>query len=231
MARVPRSLSVKEGFSVHKVWRGHNKEWNLGTTEQKKKYLEYLNEDIESPRFQLASTLHAVTLMSNHSHEIVKIHRLVSFSNHMRRHHTRYGMHFNRSNNRCGKVAQDRPHTCLIENDYHEMKAVFYVHANPMRAGIVGDSRDYVWSTHKLYAFGKREEWMRNVSFPEWYMRLGKTMKDRQKKYRIFFARFLKESSNQRQNFLKSRFFGSLQWMEDLEEEIKEWRQRYVPPI
>ncbi len=230
MPRIPRALLIRNGFSVHKVWRGHNKEWNLGTEAQKTKYLNYLNEDIESSRFKNASTLHALTLMSNHSHEVAKIHDLPLFSNHMRRHHSKYGMRFNKENNRCGKVAQDRPHTCLIENDYHEMKTVFYVHANPMRAGIVGDSRDYVWSTHRLYAFGKKEKWMKNIVLPTWYIKLGKTMQERQKKYRSLFARFLKDTNNQKQNFLKNPFFGSPYWTENLLSEIKEWRKESSPP-
>jgi len=230
MARIPRSLSVRDKYSVHKIWRGHNREWNLGTIRQKGKYLKYLNEDIESKRFNGAISLHAITLMSNHTHEVAKVHNTAEFSKHMRRHHSRYGMFFNKENNRCGKVAQDRAKTCLIEDEHHEMRTVFYVHANPVRAGIVGDSRDYAWSTHKLYAFGKREEWMKHVVFPEWYKKLGKTMQERQRKYRSLYARFLKETNNQKQSFLNNLFFGSPSWVETQYESVKEWRETHSPP-
>lgn len=230
MPRIPRSLSVVPKLSVHKVWRGHNKEWNLGTEAQKLKYLQYLNEDVESEKFKKASQLRALTVMSNHTHEINEVLNQVSYSNHMRRHHSRYGMYFNRLMNRCGKVAQDRPHTCLLESSYHEMIAIFYVHANPLRAGMVKDMRNYRWSTHNLYAFGKKQPWMKHVVFPKWYLALGKSMEQRQRKYRALFARYLKDTNKQKLFFLKRRFFGSPDWVEKKQHLVREWRLAHAPP-
>ncbi len=82
MARVPRKLTVQAGLSVHKVWRGHNKEWNLGTAPQKERYLEFMNQDLESKKYEAGSVLEAVTVMSNHGHEAsdVKDQKLYSKS-------------------------------------------------------------------------------------------------------------------------------------------------------
>ncbi len=227
MARVPRKLCIIENFSVHKVWRGHNKEFNLGTASQKEKYLEYLNDDIESERFKNACELQALTLMGNHTHEVDKILSQKLFSEHMRRHHSRYGMYFNRSNDRCGKVAQDRPHTCVLEDSEHEMLTVFYVHANPIRANIVGDARNYYYSTHNLYAFGKRKPWMKHVVLPAWYMALGKNMTERQKRYRELFAKYLRDYGLYKRNFLKRHFFGTSAWMDAHEDLVKQWRKEH----
>ncbi len=188
MARVPRSLTVLPNFAVHKVWRGHNRENNLGSDEQKAAYVDF-NQDVESEKYQQGSTLNAVTLMSNHCHEVFKVSDPGLYSKHMRRHHSRYGMYFNRMMNRCGKVAQDRPHTTLLENSHREMETVFYVHANPVRAKMVKDARNYPWSTHQLYAFGKRAEWMKHIELPDWYFRLGVSAEQRQRAYRRLFAR------------------------------------------
>ena len=44
MARVPGYLTVVEGMSVHKVWRGHNREWNLDGERDKVVYTEGVGE-------------------------------------------------------------------------------------------------------------------------------------------------------------------------------------------
>lgn len=225
MARVPRSLSVLPGFGVHKVWRGHNKEPNLGSDEHKTKYLEFLNKDLESEKYDVGCALQALCLMTNHTHEILGVKKVPEFSNHMRRHHSRYGMYFNRLNERCGKVAQDRAWTCLLADEDHEMRAVFYIHANPIRAGIVKDARDYHWSTHQLYAFGKRPDWMRNVILPSWYLRLGDNAEQRQRKYRQLFAAYLKEFGTKTQMFLRKLFYGPTLWIEQRQQVISKWRR------
>ena len=223
-------MTVLPNFAVHKVWRGHNREYNLGTAAQKETYLEFFNLDFESKKYKQGSVFHAATLMSNHSHEVSKVTNPSLFSNHMRRHHSRYGSYFNKLSNRCGKVAQDRPHTTLLENSHHEMETVFYVHANPIRAKIVKDARNYFWSTHRLYAFGKREAWMRNIELPEWYLNLGKNSTQGQHVYRKLFNRYLAEKGATRQSFLKRRFFGSLLWCASREAAISDWRREHDSP-
>jgi len=210
------------------VWRGHNKEWNLETAQQKERYLEIMNQDLESKLYEAGSVLEALTLMCNHGHELSKVQCQKLFSNHMRRHHGRYGRYFNDLKNRCGKVAQDRPHTTLIADDHHKMTCVFYIHANPHRANIQ-DAERYEYSTHKLYAYGKRSNWMRKVVLPSWYLKLGKTMLQRQRAYRKLFAQYLKSSGLTKQSFLKKRFFGPLLWMHQNEKQVSEWRKSREP--
>jgi len=188
----------------------------------------FLNTELEKEG-QHQNPFNAATLMSSHTHEIFGIGDQVSFSEQMRRHHSKYGMFFNKKHDRCGKVAQDRPKTCLIENDYHEMQTTFYVHANPVRAKMVNNAANYKWSTHKLYAFGKREAWMRNVVFPKWYMSLGRTPKDRQKKYRRLFDAYLRNIGLIKQDFLHAKFYGSPAWTEELRKVVSEWRESHDP--
>lgn len=188
-----------------------------------------MNEDIESWRFSNAAQVTAICLMSNHTHEVLKINSQQLFSKHMRRHHSRYGMLFNRESNRCGKVAQDRPKTCLIEDISHQMRAIFYIDANPIRAGIVQDPAQYRWSTYKLYAFGKKEPWMRNISIPDWYKRLGRTAADRQRAYRRLFAKYLKAEGLRKQYFHQKLFYGSHLWVRKQESLEKQWRMEHDP--
>jgi len=226
MPRLPRKWILEEGLALHKVWRGHNREWNLKTDCEKLKYLSVLNEELAKQD----NPLNGLSLMNNHSHEQYSLVELESFSNFMRRHHGRYGQYFNRIHGRKGKVAQDRPFTSPIEDDAHEMETLFYIHANPLRAKMVKDAKDYRWSTHRLYAFGLREGWMKQVRFPGWYMRLGPTMKMRQKKYRKLFDAFLRTYGLIRQDYT-TYGIGCLAWVLARRESILERvRQSHGPP-
>ena len=219
MPHIPRNLIIEEGFQTHKIWRGHNKEWNLEAFDEKAAYLNYLNKLLPKQENELNSYV----LMSNHSHEQYEIQDLHQFSNLMRNHHSRYGMYFNKKHKRDGKVAYQRPKTCLIESDEYSMRATFYIHANPVRAGITKNAANYKWSTHKLYAFGKRDNFTKHVKFPHWYMALGKTPEQRQKTYRKLFDAYLREYGIIQQDFLKKNFFGSFLWTKGLSERVKEW--------
>jgi putative transposase len=220
MARIPRSITVTKDQSVHKVWRGHNKEWNLGKDEDKLKYLKFQIQDYVKYEADKGAELHAFCLMSNHAHEVYHVKDQPEFSNHMRRHHGRYGQYFNKKNGRSGKVAEDRPKTNAIQDGDHEMTTIFYIHANPIRANIVKDARNYLWSTHNLYAFGKRPKWMKHVKFPKWYLSLGRNATQRQKKYRKLFASYLKRTGRFKQDFIKKLFIGTDLWIENKRREV-----------
>ena len=172
----------------------------------------------------------ALCLMSNHTHEIVHINEVKSFSMQMRRHHSRYGMYFNKKHKRSGKVAEDRPKTFLLGSHEDSMKVTFYVHANPLRAKMVKDAKDYEWSTHKLYAFGTRPKWLKHFEWPEWYLALGKNWAQRQKMYRKLFDAYLKEYGLIKQWSLYQNFVGPTLWKLPLQEKVLEWYRSHAPP-
>lgn len=226
MPRIPRHLTVMPDYQVHKIWRGHNREWNLKASHEKQKYTDLINDELtHSP-----NALHTVVLMSNHTHEIYTVTDVPKFSNEMRRSHGRYGMYFNRLHRRCGKVAQDRPRTCTIEADDYAMRATFYIHANPLRAKIVKDANHYKWSTHSLYAFGKRLPWMKRVVLPGWYLALGDTMLARQRRYRRLFDEYLEEVGLRKLSFHQRPFYGSQAWQLPYLRSITAWRRRDLAP-
>ena len=224
MPRVPRGLIIEEGFQTHKMWRSHNREWNISESDEKEAYLNELNDELKKKH--QTNELNALTLMSNHTHELFHINDKIEFSNMMRTHHSRYGMYFNQKHKRRGKVAYERPKTCLIEDDQYSMTATFYIHANPVKAGITKNAANYRWSTHKLYAFGKYEKFMKYVVFPRWYMDLGKSWPERQRKYRTLFDAYLREMGLIKQAFLHGYFYGDHLWMLELSKKVLEWRKK-----
>ena len=225
MPRKPRSLVLFDGCTAHKVWRTHNKEYYLQSYRVKKLYIDSLiktqKNDVEDYE------LNAITLMSNHVHEIMKVFQVQIFSDLMRNHHSRFGLVYNKTHKRCGKVAQERPHTTCFEDDSHSMEAVFYTHANPYKAGMVKEGQMYYWSTHMYYAFGKKPKFLEGVKFkfPSWYMNLGDTFEKRQREYRILFNKYLKKVLGQKiyNRFSKIYFHGSPMWNFVKEQVIKSY--------
>ena len=117
MARKPRSLVLFDNCTTHKVWRAHNKEYYLQSDSIKQLYIDSLLKVQKTD--QNDYELNALTLMSNHVHGVIKISTVKTFSNLMRNHHSRFGLVFNQIHKRCGKVAQERPHTTCFEVDSH----------------------------------------------------------------------------------------------------------------
>lgn len=222
MARLPRSFTVKAGYEIHKTWRGHNREPNLCNSEDKEFYLQTLQEELEKD--DAPASLNAISLMTNHEHEILKVNNQPGYSNLMRRHHSRYCARFNRKYKRSGQVGEGRPKTSLIQNEQYSINAVMYAHANPLRAGIVKDAAAYPWSTHALYAFGHRQSWMKVIRFPKWYIALGKTPAERQAKYRSMFARYLaKEKDIYRAIIASQNYWGDPEWKAIQEDCSRTW--------
>jgi len=221
MPRIPRYLIIEDGFQAHKMWRSHNKEWNISADDEKEAYLNELNCQLKKDA--QTNELNAYNLMSNHTHELFDIQDRIEFSNLMRNHHSKYGMFFNKKHKRQGKVAYERPKTCLIENDEYSITATFYIHANPVKAGITKNAANYKWSTHRLYAFGKRDRFMEYVKFPLWYMNFGKTWIERQTKYRKMFDAYLRDLGLIKLNFLSKYFYGDPLWVFEVSQKVSEW--------
>jgi putative transposase len=224
MSRIPRNLIIEEGYQTHKMWRSHNKEFNISSNDEKENYLENLVRELEKK--DQDNELNAYTLMSNHVHEVFDIKSLARFCNMMRNHHSRYGKYFNNKHKRRGKVAYERPKTCLIESDEYSMTATFYIHANPLRAGLVKDACNYRWSTHRLYAYGKRDRYTRHVRFPGWYMRLGKSFEQRQRVYRELFDGYLRQMGLIKQAIFEEPFLGSALWKYESMKRVRDYLKR-----
>lgn len=238
MPSKPRSKILFDNCTTHKVWRGHNKEFVLATENCKETYLLQLKESIDLKIFEDIS-LNALCIMGNHTHEMFTIGKVQRFSNLMRRHHSKFGIYYNRLNKRSGKVAESRPHTTCFEEDEFSMEAVFYVHANPLRANIIKDERGYAWSTHMLYAYGKLSSALKKLNlkfkFPKWYIELGKTSKERQARYRKLFAQYRKNNSEHYRKFSKILFVGNARWEiaknESIQQYLREMRERLKEDI
>lgn len=168
--------------------------------------------------------INAYCLMDNHSHELNHyLESSIYLSDYMRRSHSQFGRVFNDLNNRSGKVAESRPKTPLIEDWEHLMRVHFYIEANPVRAGKIPleKLKNYKYCSYRYYAYGIEDEYTKMLTPPEWYLALGKTARERQKKYRKLFAAYLREQGLIAPPGFSKDFIGSPFWIQEQKDRVK----------
>ncbi len=69
---------------------------------------------------------------------------------------TTYTRRFNLEHFQSGHLFQGRYKSILVENDAYLMQLSYYIHNNPLRAGIVKRLIDYRWSSYSAYAYNRR---------------------------------------------------------------------------
>ena len=78
-----------------------------------------------------------------------------------------------------------------MKKDDYFLQCGQYIELNPVRAGIVKDPKDYLWSSYHAYADGIYNP---IVALDQFYEDLGKTMDERKAKYRLFLDSALRRA-------------------------------------
>jgi putative transposase len=94
--------------------------------------------------------LYAWALMDNHYHLFLRVPH-ADLSQGMHDLNSAYVSVYNRRHRRCGPLLQGRFKGILVQNKYHYWELTRYVHLNPVRAGLVNDPEEYLWSSCAFY--------------------------------------------------------------------------------
>ena len=97
----------------------------------------------------------------------------------------RYVQYFNYQYQRSGTLWEGRYKSCLVQAESYLIEVYRYIELNPVRAKMVEDPSDYVWSSYQINALGKTSDLC--TPHPE-YLRLGATNDERMKNYRALFS-------------------------------------------
>ena len=228
--RIPRSIQLHQEFGfVHKYWRCHNREFLLEDNAVKSTYMNCTKYALLHKSSGSNVKLHSYCLMDNHTHMQMSYNESSGWlSSFMRISHAKFGLSFNREHKRSGKVANERPKTPLIENTEYLMRVHFYIEANPVRANKISFKklRFYKYSSYRFYAYGTKDSWSELLTTPEWYLELGKTAVERQRKYRKLFLEYLQESLTKKSQEMLQLFIGSPLWKEQMFEKAKDLIQK-----
>jgi putative transposase len=90
--------------------------------------------------------------MSNHYHLQIRTNQQ-NLSKTMQWIGTTYTRRFNLKHFSCGHLFQGRFKSILVQNEAYLMQLSYYIHRNPLRAGLVNRLADYRWSSYRTYAY------------------------------------------------------------------------------
>jgi len=94
--------------------------------------------------------MHAFCLMPNHVHLLFSPQENNLYDA-MRDLFSRYAMRFNLKYERKGHLFGGPYRQAVCLDDGYLLSASLYIHLNPVKAGLVSDSRSYRWSSSRLY--------------------------------------------------------------------------------
>ena len=128
--------------------------------------------------------IHAWVLMTNHVHLLCTPRAENAVSRMMQSLGRQYVRYFNFSYRRSGTLWEGRFKSCLVQEENYLLQLYRYIELNPVRAGMVQQPSDYVWSSYSINALGKSSELCTHHPL---YLALGSDLKERQANYRDLF--------------------------------------------
>jgi len=173
MARVARVVVV--GIPHHVTQRGNNQQVVFACDEERRTYLRTLRH--HSARHHL--TLLGYCLMSNHVHLIAVPSQTNSLALALGRTHNDYArwVHVRRCTS--GHLWQNRFYSCPVSGT-HLWRALRYVERNPVRAGLVREAGEWLWSSAQTHLSGadaagllELSDWQAAFTVEEWRRELG----------------------------------------------------------
>lgn len=109
--------------------------------------------------------------MSNHVHFLCTPQQNGVISQMMQSLGRKYVRYFNYQYQRTGTLWDGRYKSCLVQAERYLLEVYRYIELNPVRADMVDDPADYVWSSYQINALGKESELC--TPHPE-YLRMGR---------------------------------------------------------
>lgn len=150
MPRAPRI--VVPDAPHHVTQRGNRREQVFFSDADRRMYLRLLGEYCGKHSLEVL----AYCLMPNHVHLVVVPHTVEALGVALKPIHLRYAQHINWTRSLSGRLWQGRFFSCPMDEP-HLFAAIRYVERNPVRAGMVGKSEAYPWSSAAVHCAGRRD--------------------------------------------------------------------------
>ncbi len=132
-----------EGALYHVTSRGDRREAIYEDDSDRARFLELLGEVAGGFNW----VVHAYCLMSNHYHLLIETPD-GNLSKGMRQLNGVFTQYSNRRHRRSGHLFQGRYKAILVDADRYLLELARYVVLNPVRAGMVADAGDWLWSSY-----------------------------------------------------------------------------------
>lgn len=184
MPRQPRLTLAGEAH--HVIQRGNNKQAIFFCDADRRLFLTEFGEALT----KYDCRLHAYALMTNHIHLLITPGRDEAIGQLMQSLGRTYVGYINRTYQRTGTLWEGRFKSTIVDAEDYVMACYRYIEANPVRARMVADAGDYVWSSYSANALGEANSL---ISDHDVYIGLGHTAEIRRTEYRALFAEGLGE--------------------------------------
>ncbi len=153
MARKPR-IHLPGGF-YHVVLRGNGGQDIFFSAEDRNHFFLLMQRGIS----RYGHRVHGFCCMTNHVHLLIQVAD-EPLSKIMQNLSFRYTRWINKHQKRMCHLFQGRFKAILIDADEHLLELIRYIHLNPVRAGLVKQVDDYVWSSHHAYMGKETLPWL-----------------------------------------------------------------------
>ena len=176
------------GALYHITSRGDRREPIFADDKDREKFLVTLAEVVK--RFNWLC--YAYCLMTNHYHLMIETPE-ANLSKGMRLLNGMYTQAYNRRHRQVGHLFQGRFKSILVDRDAYLVELSRYVVLNPVRAGMVKDSKSYRWSSYRAT--------VGEVAVPTWLgadvllAHFGKKRVDARRRYSQFVREGLRQES------------------------------------
>lgn len=176
-----RGRIVEPGLPHHIIIRANNRRRLFTRTRDYELFIELLEKALKKTSCQL----HSLTLMTNHVHAIVTAPTKEALAQFVASVSQPYALRRNRARAGSGKLFEERYKRWPLKTEIKLAVATTYCDANPLRAGMVQDPRDYPWSTCALHAGepGRARIPERIWTPSPFYLALGATPEERARRY------------------------------------------------
>lgn len=176
------------GEIYHVVNRGNNRQAIFLESSDQRHYLRCLYHY----KIKYAFRLFAFCLMTNHIHLLLRVSEQGTVSKIMQSLTVAYNRWYNFKYKSSGHVWQGRFSSSLVSDDEYLLTAMQYIEQNPLRAGMVNNIGDYLFSSYRLnvrHANSKLIDRNNNPAFQQ----LGADDPERCLAYREMMSRRLDE--------------------------------------
>jgi putative transposase len=213
MARLPRY--VIPGQPQHIIQRGNNRQVIFAGDADYQFFRDSLVE--AAGRFGLA--IHAYVWMTNHIHLLATPAYEDSISKTFQSTGRKYVQYFNFTHRRSGTLWEGRYRATIVDSERYLLSTMRYIDLNPVRAGMVAHPREYLWSSHRRYAYGDSGINLNWLIEHDQYLDLGRSEEIRRQAYRELFKSEMdpEELSEIRNCIHKGWALGDTRFREEIE--------------
>lgn len=139
------------GAVFHVIARGNNQNNIFHDQTDFRKYLLILKETLTKMPFYVL----AYALMNNHIHILIEVNE-VELSKIMKLVQQRYTQYYNKKYGTYGHVFQGRFKALLVDKENYLLQLIYYIHTNPLNAGLDVELGTYTWTGHHELVNNKR---------------------------------------------------------------------------